>query len=349
MLSAIYNSNALNAIFTLLLLLPIFLLIYLANLGERSRDARLLHYLSLAVVNGFILLMGAFSVMSAVLLAIGDVSSTVEASPAIQQLRTARLDLGGLALVIGALLALAALLPPVRRLAARLLPMQADSPVHATALSLTATALGLNLFQMLALTPALFALVEDPQQRQQLSGPSYLDVLAFPLLAFTLAALLGVGLGVRRSQAEALARLGVKPLTLPHLGLALISTAALIGLAIATEQLWRMLDPQGLERVGSLSKALLGNFSGFSGALAIGTAAAIGEETFFRGAYQPRMGIVITSLLFASFHVQYGITPATLLILAMSLILGVLRARTSLSVCVLVHFLYNFTTVLLAS
>jgi hypothetical protein len=227
--------------------------------------------------------------------------------------------------------------------------MQADSPVHATALSLTATALGLNLFQMLALTPALFALVEDPQQRQQLSGPSYLDVLAFPLLAFTLAALLGVGLGVRRSQAEALARLGVKPLTLPHLGLALISTAALIGLAIATEQLWRMLDPQGLERVGSLSKALLGNFSGFSGALAIGTAAAIGEETFFRGAYQPRMGIVITSLLFASFHVQYGITPATLLILAMSLILGVLRARTSLSVCVLVHFLYNFTTVLLAS
>jgi len=47
--------------------------------------------------------------------------------------------------------------------------------------------------------------------------------------------------------------------------------------------------------------------------------------------------------------VQYGITPATLLILAMSLILGVLRARTSLSVCVLVHFLYNFTTVLLTS
>jgi CAAX amino terminal protease family. len=81
----------------------------------------------------------------------------------------------------------------------------------------------------------------------------------------------------------------------------------------------------------------------------IGTAAAIGEETFFRGAYQPRMGIVITSLLFASFHVQYSITPATLLILAMSLILGVLRARTSLSVCVLVHFLYNFTTVLLTS
>jgi uncharacterized protein len=339
----------LSAVLTLLSLLPFLLLIYLANVSERSQDARPILYLSLAVINGLILAAGVFAIVAAALLTDETLSGAAQTPIAVQQLRAARLDLGGLALVIGALLALAALLPPVRRLAARLLPMQADSPVHVTALSLTATALGLNLFQMLALTPALFALVEDPQQRQQLSSPSYLDVLAFPLLAFTLAALLGVGLGVRRSHAEVLARLGVKPLTLPHLGLALISTAALIGLAIATEQLWRMLDPQGLERVGSLSKALLGNFSGFSGALAIGTAAAIGEETFFRGAYQPRMGIVITSLLFASFHVQYGITPATLLILAMSLILGVLRARTSLSVCVLVHFLYNFTTVLLTS
>jgi len=316
--------------------------------GERSRKARLFVYLSLGAINSLILVAGLF-IIGAVLLADESTISAPEASSILQQVRAARLDLAGLSLVGSALVALIALLPSARRLAARLLPIQADSPVHATALSLTATALGLNLFQMLALTPALLALVEDPQQRQQLSSPSYLDVLVFPLLAFTLAALLGVGLGTRRTQSEALARLGVKPLTLPHLGLALISTAMLIGLAILTEQLWQLLDPQGLDRVGSLSKALLGNFSGLGGALAIGVAAAIGEESFFRGAYQPRMGLALASLLFASFHVQYGITPATLLILVMSLILGLLRARTSLSVCVLVHFLYNFTTVLLAS
>jgi membrane protease YdiL (CAAX protease family) len=60
------------------------------------------------------------------------------------------------------------------------------------------------------------------------------------------------------------------------------------------------------------------------------------------------MGIVLSTLLFASFHVQYGITPATGLVLMIGFVLGALRERTSLTVCILVHFLYNFTSVLLS-
>ena len=343
-----YNHPALNAILALLLVLPFLFIIYLANLGECSRNARLLVYLGLVLTNSFILVEGLVITTMAALPTGEGIGSLFGAQPATQAWRAARLELAGPVLMVSGLLALGALLPAARRLVARVLPIQPDSLVHAAAVSLTATAIGLNLFQMLAFTPALFALVEDPQL-QQLVSPSYLDVLVFPLLTFTLAALLGVGLGVRRGQREILERLGVRRLTLPHLGLALAATGILVSLAILTEELWRMIDPQGLERVGSLSKALLGNFSGLSGALAIGVAAAIGEESFFRGAYQPRMGIPLTSLLFASFHVQYGITLATLLILIMSVVLGVLRARTSLSVCILVHFLYNFTTVLVAS
>ena len=337
-----------NAILTLLLVLPFLFIVYLANLGECSRNARLLTYLGLALTNSFILVEGLVITTMAALPTGEGIGSLFGAQPATQAWRAARLELAGPVLMVSGLLALGALLPAARRLVARVLPIQPDSLVHAVAVSLTATAIGLNLFQMLAFTPALFALVEDPQL-QQLVSPSYLDVLVFPLLTFTLAALLGVGLGVRRGQSEILERLGVRRLTLPHLGLALAATGILVSLAILTEELWRMIDPQGLERVGSLSKALLGNFSGLNGALAIGVAAAIGEESFFRGAYQPRMGIPLTSLLFASFHVQYGITLATLLILIMSVVLGVLRARTSLTVCILVHFLYNFTTVLVAS
>ncbi len=337
-----------NAILALLLVLPFLFIIYSANLGARLPNARLFVYLSLVLINSFILAGGLVIAATAALLPGEGAGGVFGAQPTTQEWRAGRLDLAGLALMVSGLLALGALLPPARRLAARLLPIQPDNLVHVTALSLTATAIGLNLFQMLALTPALFALAEDPQ-RQQLVGPSYLDVLVFPLLTFTIAALLGAGLGVRRSQSETLERLGVRPLTLPHLGLALAATGILVGLAVLTDGLWRMVDPQGLERVGSLSKAILGNFSGLSGALAIGVAAAIGEESFFRGAYQPRMGIPLTALLFASFHTQYGITPATLLVLVMGVILGVLRARTSLTVCILVHFLYNFTTVLVAS
>ena len=56
---------------------------------------------------------------------------------------------------------------------------------------------------------------------------------------------------------------------------------------------------------------------------------------------------LLMALLFASFHVQYGLSPATLLVFVIGIILGVLRQRTSLSVCMLVHFLYNATLVLL--
>ncbi|MCS7055705.1 MAG: CPBP family intramembrane metalloprotease, partial [Thermoflexales bacterium] len=187
------------------------------------------------------------------------------------------------------------------------------------------------------------------RQIQQMGGVSYLDVLVFPLLTFVIAALLGVGLYTRRNQAETLARLGLARPTPRDLAIAAGVTIALIGMAALTERAWQALDPDGLRRVGGLSKALMGNFTGLAGALAVGFAAAIGEETFFRGAYQPRMGILLTSLLFTSFHVQYGITPATLLVLAMSVILGLLRRHTSLTVCLLVHFFYNFSVVLLAT
>jgi len=227
------------------------------------------------------------------------------------------------------------------------LPIDSGNAVHATALSLTATAFGLNLFQMAALGPLVFAAVASEQLSQQLQQ-TYLDVLVFPLLTFVAATLLGVGLYIRRNQDQALLRLGLTMPTARQLLVVVAVTVALIGLAIVTEQLWAAVDPQSLEQVGGLSKALLGNMTGLAGAFAIGAAAAIGEEGFFRGAYQPRMGLVLTALLFASFHVQYGITPATVLVLFIGLVLGVIRQRASLTACILVHFLYNFISVLIS-
>ncbi len=344
-----------NAIATLFVMLPFLLAIFLANVAEKERGVRILVYLYLVFLNGLAAVIGLFSLAGAELLASKVfLNALLQQYPGLEasQLRAVRFDLAGLILIAAALLAMVVLSLPVRRLAARILPMQADSVVHATALSLTATALGMNLFQMVALAPLLFAVTateQGIQQVQQMGGVSYLDVLVFPLLTLVVAALLGVGLYTRRSQSEVLTRLGFAPLTLQALGIAAGFTVALLGMAILTERAWQSLDPDSLKKVGGLSKALMGNFTGLTGALAIGAAAAIGEETFFRGAYQPRMGIPLTSLLFTSFHVQYGITPATLLVLVMSVVLGLLRQRTSLTVCILVHFLYNFTTVLVAT
>lgn len=101
-----------SAVLTLLSLLPFLLLIYLANVSERSQDARPILYLSLAVINGLVLAAGMFTIVAAAVLTDETLSSAAQTPLAVQQLRAARLDLGGLALMIGALLALAALLPP---------------------------------------------------------------------------------------------------------------------------------------------------------------------------------------------------------------------------------------------
>jgi membrane protease YdiL (CAAX protease family) len=83
-------------------------------------------------------------------------------------------------------------------------------------------------------------------------------------------------------------------------------------------------------------------------ALLIGVGAGLGEETLFRGAVQPILGIIPTSILFASMHVQYG--PSLLLgyIFVLSLGLGYLRRRYNTTASFLAHAGYNFVGVMAA-
>jgi membrane protease YdiL (CAAX protease family) len=69
--------------------------------------------------------------------------------------------------------------------------------------------------------------------------------------------------------------------------------------------------------------------------------AALGEETLFRGALQPRFRPLLTALIFTVGHVQYTLSPALLEILAIGLVLGWLRERTNTTTCMVVHAGYN--------
>ncbi len=331
-----------NAITTFAIMSPFLLAVLLANWAERSHNWRILQYVYLLGLNGIVMLLGFGSIAAGILIQLPN-------SPIVIPTASRAVDWtgAGLALLIAGLIAMVLLAPAARRLAARVIPIDPNSMVHATALSMTATAFGLNLFNMilnrLLLTP------EGLSQVQKASDSIYLDAFVFPLLVLSLAGLLGVGWLTRRSWGEVVERLGLTMPTLPQLALAAGVTVGLIVLAFVADFLWGMVDPTGKKEVGSIMSALMNNVSGFSGAFAIGITAAVGEELFFRGAYQKRMGILLTAVLFASFHTQYFISIATLLILVIGLILGVLRQRTTLAVCILVHFSYNFISVLLGS
>ncbi len=79
------------------------------------------------------------------------------------------------------------------------------------------------------------------------------------------------------------------------------------------------------------------------GILTLGLAAALGEESIFRGALQPRFGLLLTTVLFALLHSQYGISVSTLLVLIVGLALGVVRTRFNTTTAMIVHAVYNMT------
>ena len=86
------------------------------------------------------------------------------------------------------------------------------------------------------------------------------------------------------------------------------------------------------------------------GAVILGASAGIGEEAVFRGALQPRFGMVLPSLLFTMLHgPQYGFNVALLGLFGVSMILALLRKNVNTTAAMIAHALYNAVQVLALS
>jgi len=172
-------------------------------------------------------------------------------------------------------------------------------------------------------------------------------------LPFVVVALLSVGFGVRRNARETLQRLGYGAVSFRHLGVVVLFVGAALALSFAADALFAQLQPDLYRKVGEISHNLF-NPAGLSPASAIlfallvGVGAGLGEETLFRGAVQPKLGIPATSVLFASMHVQYG--PSLLLgyVFLLSIGLGRLRKHINTTASFLAHATYNTLGIVLA-
>jgi len=170
-------------------------------------------------------------------------------------------------------------------------------------------------------------------------------------LPFVVLAVLGVGVGIRRNPRETLARLGYGTISFAHVGIVVLVVLGAFGLSMATDVLFSQLQPDLYRKVGEVTQTLF-NPKGMSPvsavlfALLIGVGAGLGEETLFRGAVQPVFGIPVTSVLFASMHVQYG--PSLLLgyIFVLSIVLGLLRRYINTTASFLAHASYNTLSIL---
>jgi hypothetical protein len=225
-------------------------------------------------------------------------------------------------------------IPGLRRLRPR-------APISWLALSLLLLALAHNL----APTSGSSS-VADTVSRPQTTG----DLVAGQV-PFVMVAVASVGPGVRRTVRETLERLGLRPMRPWWWLLGIATGVAVVKGGNHLYDLVNSFTPADCrlqqERV---FEHLAGPARHWYAQLAIGVAAGTGEELLFRGALQPRVGILLASLLWASFHLQYtchGLPSASnLYILVLGLVFGALRRWFGLGAAIAAHVAYDSTILL---
>jgi membrane protease YdiL (CAAX protease family) len=243
------------------------------------------------------------------------------------------------ACLLTSILAFLPLIPLVRRWLARLLPIDPDSMVHTTALVFAIYQIGLSLAQM-----ALIGNLENLTASDLALTIWDVVLTGVPLTLFALA---GVGLFIRRDWRRTVERLGLRRPTWRQLAVAAGITVLFLGMDMIVNLIWQRIDPTSYELLNRVTNNLFGGLSTVAGAFALGISAGISEELLFRGAVLPKLGLFLTTILFAIGHLQYGFSIATLEVFIIGLVLGLLRYRSSTTICILVHASYNMSTVLL--
>lgn len=315
--------------------LPLFFTILAANLVPAGRIWRWLTLANLVGMAFFILLAG-FS-----LILIDPEIFTSMLSPEV--VANLNLVLPGALVLLTVLLSMLSLIPAVRRVLIQALGLKLDieNMVHTVAWVFAIWLVGLTVAQVLVIQDL------PPEVLIQGSDLSLSNVWEQGI-AFVLLAILGVGLGLRRSIPEAMARLGMTLPTPRQLGIALAAIIILSGWDALLSLTWQTLDPDSFERISSISEGLFANMMTPIGALSIGLSAGIGEELLFRGAIQSRFGLIWATILFTVGHIQYEISPALLSVFLIGLVLGIIRQRYNTTTAILIHAGYNTLNVFLA-
>jgi membrane protease YdiL (CAAX protease family) len=295
----------------------------LANAGERYRLPRTLTLIAGGTLASACLLLGGL-LGSAQLLryALGLVSPN--------DFRDGELILVPVA-AAGAL-GLLYLWPPIQRALAGWLPIRPGSPV---------------VYLTIVLGLILIALQIGTKVQPQ-EPLTYSDLLAqdIPLLVLSFA---GVGIFVRRSPPQAVERLGLQPPTDSRWWLvALAGIGVFIGVAFGIEAIANLVAPAQEKEVTDVSNLLFSHFNNPGAIIFLGVLAGVVEETLFRGALLPRLGVVVSSILFAALHTQYAVSFATLEVFVLGLGLGWLRVQAKSTLpCMVTHAGYDIAVGLL--
>ncbi len=202
------------------------------------------------------------------------------------------------------------------------------SAVHAVSAAIYVTAIALLTAQFI--------------EWQELPGKLWLPSLKhalFLLLNYGCMTLAGIGFLLHRHLRAALARLDLRPVSIRQVGWSAVVAAVFFVVTLLMNSVEGFLFPDlyALEDRFSwdVSKPSL-----LAASMLISLSAGIGEEALFRGALQPRFGIVATALLFTATHTHYQL-PGLFILFLQDLAIGIIKQRTSTTFVACVHAFYD--------
>jgi membrane protease YdiL (CAAX protease family) len=336
----------------LLVLLYIGVVIYVANqddLKQRAapvaRPMSVLTWLLYGLVGltvlfaGSIFFLGTTPEFAASLEAFDEPSVNIDGTAAVVSL--------GLALIVCVLSSAVITSPQARQTLRRLIgssgAYRPESSVHTTGvvLALLSFSWAVSLF---VLQGGLSGMADDMQSESLTVSSLIFDAVMRLVIAF-----LGVGLMIRRDLPQTLERLGLRIPTWDDLRWGVGGGIILIAVLMVTASLWEALvsEEQFTQQTEAADQIAM-MFNTLPLALLVSVCAAVGEEILFRGAMQPIFGWIPTSVFFALLHIQYTLTPATLIIFIVSVGLGRIRMRQSTSAAIIAHFVYDFIPLVIA-
>jgi len=221
---------------------------------------------------------------------------------------------------------------PVREWLGRYIPLDPDNPVHSYALVLAVILLGTQ-FASLFFSDVIATVNSLP--------PLSIGDLAAQEAPFLIMAYAGVGIFMRRSLSESSDRLGVVAPAWWHITLALGAGGIFWAFQLGAGWLSQTLTPGIASQVDKSSLHLFGGLLNAQGIAALALLPGIAEEILFRGALQPRFGLLTTALLFTAIHTDYGVTIDLLAIFVLAIGLGLIRKYLNTTASMTCHTTYN--------
>ncbi len=222
---------------------------------------------------------------------------------------------------------------PFRERLARFIPVDPDNPVHSYALVLAVILLGAQVAP-LAFSD-IFATVNK-------LPPETIADLAAGEAPYLILAYAGVGIWIRRrSLTEASDRLGLVTPEWWHMTLAVGAAGLFWGIGLGAGWLSHVLTPGLANQVDRSVTHLFGGLENPAGIAAIALLPGICEDILFRGALQPRFGLIATALLFTAIHTDYGLTLDLLAVFVLAIGLGLIRKYLNTTASMTCHTTYN--------